>query len=224
MDSKTLNYIERAKQAHGDKYDYSQTVFTKSGDKVKIICPKHGVFEQRASNHLLGIGCKQCGREATATKGSYTTEEWIQKATEKHKGRYDYSKVVYTRSSENVTIICKEHGEFQQIARNHLHGDNCPKCSLNEQTKRQLLTYEEFIERINAAYQTMMDRRSYSYELLTKEWFEQNYRGNMTLLPIICEHHGKFEMAYSTHVNNKQGCPTCGRIYSGIKRSKIIEL
>jgi len=35
--------------------------YVQSDKKVTIICPIHGEFEQRASSHLHGYGCKKCG-------------------------------------------------------------------------------------------------------------------------------------------------------------------
>lgn len=40
----TEEFIEKAKKVHGDKYDYSLVEYKDSRVKVKIICPKHGVF------------------------------------------------------------------------------------------------------------------------------------------------------------------------------------
>ena len=46
---------------HNNKYTYnSNTGFTKCIDKIEIICPKHGLFLQKASTHLIGSGCKIC--------------------------------------------------------------------------------------------------------------------------------------------------------------------
>ena len=38
-------WIEKAREIHGDKYDYSKTHYISNKLKVKIICPKHGEFE-----------------------------------------------------------------------------------------------------------------------------------------------------------------------------------
>ncbi len=54
------NFITKATITHGDKYDYSLTVGKTSKDKVKIICPEHGEFLQRASDHQMGKGCPSC--------------------------------------------------------------------------------------------------------------------------------------------------------------------
>ena len=57
----TEEFIERAREVHGDRYDYSQTVYRKSKETVDIICPIHGLFQQTAISHLCGHGCYKCG-------------------------------------------------------------------------------------------------------------------------------------------------------------------
>ena len=57
-----------------------------------------------------------------------TKEEWIEKARAVHGDKYDYSKVIYTNSKDQVTIICPIHGEFWQTPDKHLQGEGCPVC------------------------------------------------------------------------------------------------
>ena len=54
-------FIQQSNQIHKNKYDYSLVDYINSQHKVKIICPIHGVFEQKASAHKSGQGCKKCG-------------------------------------------------------------------------------------------------------------------------------------------------------------------
>lgn len=56
-------FIKRAREIHGDKYDYSKVEYKNSKEKVCIICPVHGEFWQTPSNHLASKGCRQCGLE-----------------------------------------------------------------------------------------------------------------------------------------------------------------
>lgn len=58
----TDDFIREAKLVHGDKYDYTDTVYTRNKYKVEIRCPEHGVFRQQAGSHLRGSGCSACGR------------------------------------------------------------------------------------------------------------------------------------------------------------------
>ena len=57
-------FVARAREVHGNKYDYSKTVYQDMHTKVLIICPQHGEFYQRAQSHLLGSGCPMCKYDA----------------------------------------------------------------------------------------------------------------------------------------------------------------
>lgn len=137
----TEEFIEKAKKLHGDKYDYSQTVYVRNRDKVIIICPKHGPFNQRGADHLSGHGCPGCQREwsdehranhkASARRSrGLTTEEWIARARAVHGDRYDYSHVVYENQRTKVTIVCPKHGVFVQDADSHIRGHKCWLCGI----------------------------------------------------------------------------------------------
>ena len=56
----TKDFIAKARQIHGDKYDYSKVEYKGCKEKVRIICPVHGEFLQVARIHLMGCGCKKC--------------------------------------------------------------------------------------------------------------------------------------------------------------------
>lgn len=58
--SSTEDFIEKARNVHGDKYDYSNVSYLKAHDKVNIICPIHGSFSQTPNYHLNGKGCPYC--------------------------------------------------------------------------------------------------------------------------------------------------------------------
>ena len=53
-------FLTRARDVHGDRYDYSLTKFERTYKKIDIICRKHGVFSQLANSHLEGKGCRRC--------------------------------------------------------------------------------------------------------------------------------------------------------------------
>ena len=78
------DFIKRAVQTHGNKYDYSKVVYTKAKEKVCIICPEHGEFWQEAFSHIKGCGCPHCKKwfleEACA---SYLTDNNVDFIREK---------------------------------------------------------------------------------------------------------------------------------------------
>lgn len=120
----TQEFIDKAKEIHGNKYDYSKVEYINSRTKVCIICTEHGEFWQIPTNHLQGKGCKYCG----GTNKSNIID-FINKAHRIHKNKYDYSKTIYTKANKKVTIICPKHGVFQQEANSHLQGAGCPHCN-----------------------------------------------------------------------------------------------
>jgi hypothetical protein len=61
-----LDFIQSSEKIHGDKYDYSLLEKKNVLEKQKIICKKHGIFEQNISEHILGKGCKKCAIEKRA--------------------------------------------------------------------------------------------------------------------------------------------------------------
>jgi hypothetical protein len=57
----TAEFIDKATSKLGNKYDYSQVNYVNTKTPVTIICPEHGPFKQRPSNHLTGYeGCPHC--------------------------------------------------------------------------------------------------------------------------------------------------------------------
>lgn len=77
----TEDFVNKSKELHKDKYDYSKTIYTGSVNKLIITCPYHGDFEQTALSHMTtGRGCRRCGFIETAKKGyfaSYSDTELI---------------------------------------------------------------------------------------------------------------------------------------------------
>ena len=122
----TEEFIEKSKVVHGDKFDYSKTIYKGSNLKLIIICPIHGEFEQLAFTHLQGKDCRGCHFDKKKKGLSY----FIRKSSKRHKNKYDYSLVKLDTFDGFVDIICKQHGKFNQRIKDHLSGVGCPKCNL----------------------------------------------------------------------------------------------
>lgn len=66
----TEEFVRRSKEVHGDKYDYSKTVYKLSTEKILITCKKHGDFYQYPYHHTAGRGCPLC-KNSTGEKLIY---------------------------------------------------------------------------------------------------------------------------------------------------------
>ena len=56
----TLEFIEKARKIHGNKFDYSKVEYINNHTKICIICPVHDVFFQTPNSHLQGAQCPLC--------------------------------------------------------------------------------------------------------------------------------------------------------------------
>lgn len=197
--------INKSKEIHGDKYDYSLLTEYKN-DRVSypIICPEHGVFYQTFNNHIkTKQGCPICGKIKCSEARILTTEEFINKAKEKHGDKYDYSKTVYKKSGLKVDIICPEHGLFSQVARNHLFGQGCPKCFRDKSTierelfdfVREILPQDILVEENN---RTVLNGKEIDVYVPThKVGFEMNG---------LIWHSERFDIEPDYHLNKTLNC------------------
>lgn len=121
----TSTFIKKAHEIHGDKFDYSMSVYTDNKTKVVIICNGcYKDFQQKPSNHLQGQGCPWCCKSPRTD-----TILFIEKARLVHGDRYDYSNVVYQTAHIKVSIHCKDCGiDFWQTPTSHLNSNGCPIC------------------------------------------------------------------------------------------------
>ena len=202
-------FIKKAKEVHGNKYNYSKVNYINSQTKVCIICPEHGEFFIKPNGHIQGQGCPKCGKEKMAAKLSLSTEEFIKRSRKIHGYKYDYSKVVYKSQKEKVCIICPEHGEFWQNPYTHYNGIGCPKCFHKTQSIKQTKTTEEFIKDAKEIH-----GNKYDYSKVV-------YKNVLTPVTILCAKHGPFEQVPSYHLCGN-GCPKCG-VNLSIAENEIYE-
>ena len=193
LERSTGQFILEAKNVHGDgTYNYGLVDYKGAWKTVKILCHKHGVFNQKPSHHLSGKGCNECGIEKNAERFLKTTEDFIAEAQLVHGDKWDYSQTHYTGAQEQLKIICPDHGPYMQIAINHLNGKGCLRCV------GRLKTTEEFIA---AAREIHGDDWDYS---------ETVYKDSKTQLKISCPEHGVFKKLPANHLKG-QGCQGCAK-------------
>ena len=200
------DFIRKSKEVHGDKYDYSKSVYTSTRDFITIICPTHGKFSQRANCHTSGKGCKQCGLLERSQKRTMTNDIFIEKANKLFDNKYDYSKIEYVNTHSLLEISCLEHGSFIKKASKHLQGQGCPTCSkLNHSGKFKNSTTEEFIDKAKEVHKDSYDYSKVEYNKAIDE------------VIIICSKHGEFMQTPHTHLTGA-GCNMCGTERTADKR------
>ena len=204
-------FLRRALAMHGDKYDYSKIVYVNANTPIELECPFCGkIFKQTPSHHMEGKNCSLCKNERIGNGNRKDTSYFIEKAVVAHgEGRYDYSLVDYESSRGRVKIICPSHGEFLQIAGDHLQGYGCPLCANDMISKKKLFSKEQFLEKA-----VLKHGQKYDYSLV-------NYRYSSEKVKIVCPEHGVFLQAPSQHWAGC-GCPTCAKYGFDITQKGVL--
>lgn len=199
----TEQFIEEARNVHGDTYSYTNAVYTGADNKLIITCKEHGDFLQRAAGHTVGYGCKKCATTEASRRITKTTEEFIDKATEVHLSKYSYVNSVYKGAKDKIVITCPIHGDFKQNAGDHLAGKGCKKCgnlltgtSVRAMSNR--VSVEEFISRSEDIHKNV-----YDYSMV------EEFNTTVDKVQIGCPLHGMFWQQVSKHLLG-HGCRKCG--------------
>lgn len=200
----TQEFVARAREVHGDRYDYSLTLYISTKTKVVIGCPEHGDFEQVPNRHLSdGRGCPQCTQARVADKARLTTEEFVERAQEVHEGAYDYSMTTYTGARAKVRITCPEHGPFDVTATSHINkAVGCPECTRRRVSASMRTNPDEWLARLRS----VLGEDRYDYR-------ETKYVDRTTDVRVFCKEHGPFTRKPHRLISGT-GCSECRRTSS----------
>lgn len=208
--------IGRFRGVHGDRYDYSKTVYNGSKQKVVVTCKEHGDFLISISNHLRGSGCKRCACDSrNRIIHDRCKKEFEAKARKMHGNKYDYSLVDYDNATTKVRIICPSHGEFLQEPSCHLNGNGCNLCALeHSSSSKRNCAMESFEKKAREVH-----GNKYDYSLV-------DYDTSHSCVDIICPTHGVFRQTPSNHLGGC-GCQRCnlshmeGKLISWLESSGV---
>lgn len=188
----TEQFIQRAREIHGDRYDYSNSVYHYR-KPISIKCKLHGDFTQRYDHHIgpRRSGCRKCYDESLLNDAS----DVLSKMITVHGGRYTYPHFEYVGMRHKISIRCSIHGVFKQTVAGHIKGNNCPKCY----RASQFTGLDDFV---NKAKQIHSDKYCYDKSV---------YVSSDSWLTITCPIHGDYQKTPENHCHKSkpQGCPKC---------------
>lgn len=208
--------LSKFQQVWGNTYDYSLiSDYKNNGQKLPIICRKHGVFYQSFAEHSKHHGCPKCADERTSERCKLTYLQFIYRAKEIHGNKYEYSLITqdnYVDTHNKVPILCKEHGVFFQTPNQHLRGRGCYWCGKKSMAKAQAYTVEELISIFHKIF-----NGKYDYSLFTE------YHRKKDKIKVICPKHGIFEVSVDNHLYKHSGCPKCKRSFGEERIAKFLQ-
>ena len=145
LSEKTLEFLQKLKDKGywNNNYDYSEVDYVNTENKIIVIDNKFNSKHLISPHKILSRNTK-CSIINCINKEEYLIKEF----NYYHGNKYDYSKVNYTGAKNDVIIICKKHGEFNQQPTIHKSGSGCPKCgqlqSARMKVKSEVKKGEEF--------------------------------------------------------------------------------
>ena len=197
----TNEVIKKCIKVHGNKYDYSQLVYSGYKEKINIMCHIHGIFSQRCDKHLSVQGCPKCKQNThkkhNETKRGMSFEDFVTQTKLLYDNSYEYDQKSFVNISSKMKIFCKKCNEwFEQSPKDHLKGCGCRKCGFKKLSIKNCSNIIEFIEKARKIHG---DKYDYS---------KAEYVNAKIKICIICPEHGEFWMKPNVHLNNC-GCPKC---------------
>lgn len=203
--------LEKFKQTHGDKYNYSKMVYINSKTPIIIGCPKHGDFTQAPNNHAMGHGCYECGKITNKEPLTFSGDFIISRFKEVHGEKYDYSKVEYVNANTDVTIVCPKHGDFKMKPSAHFREKRiCPNCRKEiGNTKGKEKNASKWFDQMNELWGNKFDFSKTQYK---------NVRSNVT---VRCIEHDQYFTTKATILS--RGIGGCDKCYEQVFRQKHSE-
>jgi G:T-mismatch repair DNA endonuclease (very short patch repair protein) len=201
----TEQVIERFKDVHGDRYDYSKYVYPGRKElKGIVICREHGEFEIMRQHHEKGSGCPVCAgvpRGGFKRKGQ---DKFLNEMRNIFGNSLDFSKFVYVNNRIKGTVICPIHGEFEKNSKHLMRGQGCPICS-----GKVKLSLDSIQERLNSIH------GDNHYTILP----DLEYINNKTNVMVRCNIHDDVWLVRPDNLlNSKTRCPKCADRISKIEQ------
>lgn len=139
-----------------------------------------------------------------------TTEIFIDKCLLKHKDKYNYSITIYENMRTNVDIICQKHGKYSINPNNHLNGQGCDKCRIDDKK----IGIDILLERC-----FQLHNGKYDYSIVSSD-----YKSVKDKIDVICKEHGVFTTSIKNHLYQKRGCNDCRKLGldNFIRKSNVI--
>ena len=136
-----------------------------------------------------------------------TTEEFKEEVRSMYGDRYGLDFVEYVNNKTKVKLVCKKHGIFEMTPNCLLSGQNCPKCSQEELSKKMTHDCKSVVGRFKEVHGD-----KYGYDKV-------EYVNMLTKVCITCKEHGDFWIT-PAHFLEGHGCPECAKAERSLSKRK----
>lgn len=204
------DFIIKAKEIHGDKYDYSLTNYKGILQNIKIICPNHHIFEQKPDHHLYRKqGCASC-----LPNKKINQQEFLDRMDIIFGDTLLFTRSQYVNNSTGIIVTCPIHGEFSKIPSYLFNGDGCAKCrfDIRKANGETVRAPEVFFKNVKLRSPNLSFNNSV-------------FKGHNDPIIVTCQKHGEFIVNEARNLLRHEQCELCSqesKINHFINRSKEI--
>ena len=203
-------FINDARQVHGDFYDYSKVEYRGSFEKVCVVCPLHGDFLIRPSDHLQGQGCNKCAKEKQLITRKEEFISWLHE----HYPHYGISNLDFQGYKKEITLTCPIHGNFTTTPFRLKHFNaSCPQCKIEKQLQKK----KPIVDKDKQKALNLLQRRNDFIQRCKEKFGEKcdyskvEYINGQTKVCITCPIHGDFWRTPQHHLSKNKECPLCAK-------------
>ena len=160
-------------------------------------CDKEYSYPFRTLYETKIFKCKR-HKSGKITMNTMSRDELISSFNEANNNQYEYSRMVedYVNNRTNMTVTCREHGDFIITPANHNKGVGCMACGRKKTGESRQISQEDFIQACNIKHNFI-----YDYSLTI-------YTNCKKKIVVICKQHGQFEVKADSH-KCSAGCAKC---------------
>lgn len=229
----TAGFVQNSKTKFGERFLYGKVKYKERNLEVIITCKLHGDFQIKPQEHYKTMhgGCTNCLSEHMSevktgipskrkgmalgpskrkgkSWGGWSQKRFVKESNKKHKNFYDYTYTIFTVTNAEVKINCPNHGEFSQIASEHLRGRGCEKCGRKETGLKKRVGFAKWKKAANK-----MHKGYYLYD-------KNSFTTSKHYVRIKCPKHGWFKQKAGMHAYAGQGCDLCGNLSISESRTR----
>lgn len=189
------DFTTRANIVHSNFYEYSKVKFEKISDIGLIICPIHGEFNQKLSNHLSGQGCPVCGKRKAVDQLRTKLEVLFNFEIFSNYRLLSKKKESYV-DTDKLIFECSLHGTFEKTVHNIKLNQGCPKCKSSDIGLSRRYSELEFLNLITLSPGV--------------EYVSGSFTRVIDPVKFKCSTHGSFEINKGYYgIQNTVICPAC---------------
>lgn len=220
-------FLEKAREIHGDKIDFSEFVYVNSITKGKCKCNVCGYeWETRPDVLLRGCGCKFCSGKRNGEYKKLSFEDVASKISK----NIILDKETYIDTKHKCKATCLKCGNvWYPVVRDLINGHGCNECHIikikkqteinraqrkEERLKEKKIKEKEDTERRKVDFikrATEIHNCKYIYDKV-------EYVNNHNKVCIICQKHGEFWQTPHDHLSGR-GCVKCANEKSSLSKT-----